>query len=124
MDEYCEKICTVLSDDQTLLKHAALAKDRIEEAKQTFRGSQVLAMRLRDFTKHLVPGIRDRPRGKVKYFNRERGFGFIATEEGDVFVHYTAIKATINRYLQIDQTVEFTPITTNKGIQAEDVTVI
>lgn len=126
MDRYCEDICAVLWDDVKLLNHAKQAVTSIETAQKTFTGDRYLAKRLRSFTMHLVPAIKSRPTGQVRYYNRERGFGFIASElhGEDVFVHYSAIKATIHRYLQVGQMVEFTPVKAEKGLQAEDVKII
>jgi CspA family cold shock protein len=46
--------------------------------------------------------------GTVKWFNAEKGYGFISREEGpDVFVHYSAIQATGYRSLEEGQAVEF-----------------
>jgi cold shock protein len=60
--------------------------------------------------------------GSVKFFNAEKGFGFIAREEGgDVFVHYSAIQATGYRTLQEGQRVEFDVVPGRKGEQAENV---
>lgn len=49
------------------------------------------------------------PQGTVKWFNAEKGFGFIAPEDGsaDVFVHYTEIQGTGFRTLEENQKVEF-----------------
>jgi cold shock CspA family protein len=126
IDKYCEDICGVLWDDAKLLDHADRAVGSIEVALKTFKGDKALAKRLRSFTAHLVPAIGSRPTGKVRYYNGDRGFGFIASEShgDDVFVHFTAIKATVHRYLQVGQIVEFTPVKTDKGWQAEDVKVI
>jgi CspA family cold shock protein len=44
--------------------------------------------------------------GKVKWFNDSKGFGFIETAEGDVFVHYSAIEGQGRRSLQEGQEVE------------------
>jgi CspA family cold shock protein len=44
--------------------------------------------------------------GKVKWFNDSKGFGFIETAEGDVFVHYSAIEGQGRRSLQEGQDVE------------------
>jgi len=61
--------------------------------------------------------------GTVKWFNAEKGFGFIAQDgDGpDVFVHYSAIDATGYRSLDEGQCVEFTQTQGQKGPQAENV---
>ena len=61
--------------------------------------------------------------GTVKWFNAEKGFGFIAPDDGsaDVFVHHTAIQADGYRTLQENQRVEFTAGQGQKGPQAEEV---
>lgn len=66
-----------------------------------------------------------REKGTVKWFNNEKGFGFIEREQGgDVFVHYKAIKAEGYRSLTEGQRVEFSVTQGQKGLQAEDVTII
>ena len=60
--------------------------------------------------------------GSVKWFNDAKGYGFIQCEEGkDVFVHYRAIRGEGHRTLAEGQQVEYTQITGDKGLQAEDV---
>ena len=61
--------------------------------------------------------------GVVKWFNSEKGFGFIAQDGGgpDVFVHYSAIAATGYRSLEENQRVEFEITQGSKGPQAENV---
>ena len=61
--------------------------------------------------------------GTVKWFNSEKGFGFIAPDEGgaDVFAHYTAIQANGYRSLEENQRVEFEIAQGAKGPQAESV---
>jgi CspA family cold shock protein len=60
--------------------------------------------------------------GTVKWFNDEKGFGFIQQEGGkDVFVHYSAISGTGRRTLAEGQEVTMTVTTGQKGPQAEDV---
>ena len=61
--------------------------------------------------------------GIVKWFNDEKGFGFIAREGGDdVFVHYTAINMEGRRSLREGQSVTFEVVSGEKGPQAENVT--
>ncbi|MBA2308183.1 MAG: cold-shock protein [Pseudonocardiales bacterium] len=64
--------------------------------------------------------------GTVKWFNAEKGFGFIAPEDGgaDVFVHYSEIQSGGFRSLEENQKVSFEIGQGNKGPQAIGVTVI
>jgi cold shock protein len=60
--------------------------------------------------------------GTVKWFNSEKGFGFIQQENGpDVFVHYTSIEMSGYRSLDEDQPVEFEVTQGPKGLLAENV---
>ena len=62
--------------------------------------------------------------GIVKWFNEEKGFGFIARESGDdVFVHFTAINMEGRRTLLEGQNVSFEVTAGQKGPQAENVTI-
>lgn len=64
-------------------------------------------------------------KGTVKWFDSEKGFGFIVTEDGkDLFVHYSAINATGHRSLEEGQSVSFEITSGSKGEQASNVTVI
>ena len=63
------------------------------------------------------------PRGKVKWFNSAKGYGFIQQEDGkDVFVHFSAIQGDGYRSLEEGQEVEFEIADSPKGPQAEKVT--
>ncbi|AMO54629.1 cold-shock protein [Endozoicomonas gorgoniicola] len=64
--------------------------------------------------------------GTVKWFNEEKGFGFIAQENGgpDVFAHFRQIKGDGFRTLKEGQRVEFTVTQGQKGPQAEDIVVL
>ncbi len=61
--------------------------------------------------------------GTVKWFNAEKGFGFIAQDGGgpDIFVHYSAIESSGFRTLEENQRVEFNITQGQKGPQAENV---
>ncbi|MCQ4043887.1 cold-shock protein [Streptantibioticus rubrisoli] len=61
--------------------------------------------------------------GTVKWFNAEKGFGFITQDEGgpDVFVHYSAIQASGYRSLEEGQRVEYEASQGQKGPQADSV---
>ena len=61
--------------------------------------------------------------GQVKWFNNEKGYGFIKYENlEDIFVHYSAIKKDGYKTLGEGDLVEFKLIETSKGLQAIDVT--
>ncbi|HHW74338.1 MAG TPA: cold-shock protein [Firmicutes bacterium] len=60
--------------------------------------------------------------GKVKWFNPEKGYGFIETEEGgDVFVHFSAIQTEGFKTLEEGQEVTFDVVEGDRGKQAENV---
>ncbi len=60
--------------------------------------------------------------GKVKWFNAEKGFGFIESNEGrDVFVHFSAIQSEGFKTLEEGQSVEFEVVEGNRGPQAANV---
>ncbi|MEV4258087.1 MULTISPECIES: cold-shock protein [Actinomadura] len=61
--------------------------------------------------------------GTVKWFNAEKGFGFIAVDGGgpDVFVHYSAIQTSGYRSLDENQRVQFEVTQGNRGPQADQV---
>lgn len=62
--------------------------------------------------------------GKVKWFNAEKGYGFITGEDGkDVFVHYSSINAEGFKTLDEGQTVTYDIIESDRGKQASNVTV-
>ncbi len=63
--------------------------------------------------------------GTVKWFNAEKGFGFIAPTEGpDVFVHYSEIQGSGYKSLEENQQVEFDIVQGPKGPQASQVRAI
>ncbi len=64
-------------------------------------------------------------KGKVKNFNKEKGYGFIKTDEGkDVFFHYSELKMEGFKTVDANQTVEFEIIETEKGQRAVNITIV
>ena len=60
--------------------------------------------------------------GKLKWFNAEKGYGFIEREDGgDVFVHFSAIQSEGFKTLEEGQAVEFDVVQGNRGEQAANV---
>ncbi len=65
------------------------------------------------------------PTGTVKFFNAEKGYGFISRNDGaDVFVHFSAIMGSGYRSLEAGQNVEFEVGEGRKGQEAQNVRVI
>ena len=63
--------------------------------------------------------------GTVKWFNDEKGFGFITYDGGDVFVHFKEIQNLKGRKtLKENQQVSFVLVKSDKGLKAENVTVL
>ncbi len=64
------------------------------------------------------------PQGTVKWFNQEKGYGFISPDEGgeDLFVHYTGISGSGYKSLEEGQKVSYEATQGQKGMQAENVT--
>lgn len=65
-------------------------------------------------------------KGTIKWFNPQKGFGFIKSEDGgnDIFFHYSALKMTGFKTIQDGTEVEFDLVDGEKGVQASDVTKI
>ncbi|NTW71955.1 MAG: cold-shock protein [Eubacteriaceae bacterium] len=63
--------------------------------------------------------------GTVKWFNAEKGYGFLSTEaEGDVFVHFSALQMDGYKTLKEGQTVSFQIVDGDKGPQAANVNIL
>jgi len=72
-----------------------------------------------------LPQVATYHRGRVKWFNDPKGYGFIEGPHGeDVFVHYSAIDLNGYKSLREGQWVNYTLIDTPKGAQAQDVRLI
>jgi len=124
-EDYAKKLCAVLWDEKKAL---ALFRDcvvQLEARLQSFDGDRYLADRLRAFTAHLMPSNKQRPRGVVKAWNLDRAFGFVRADDGtDIFVHYTAIRETVHKYLREGEKVEFDAVQTERGPQARDLRIL
>ncbi|NMB34766.1 MAG: cold shock domain-containing protein [Firmicutes bacterium] len=60
--------------------------------------------------------------GRVKWFNAEKGYGFIESDEGgDVFVHFSAIQGEGFKTLEEGEEVTFDVVESDRGLQAENV---
>ena len=71
-----------------------------------------------DFTRREIYDMK----GKVKWFNNDKGFGFIEYKEGEeIFVHYSSILSSGYKTLVEGQYVEFELVRTDKGLQAKNV---
>ncbi len=69
--------------------------------------------------------MENRETGTVKWFNNQKGYGFITREGGDdVFVHYSSIRGDGYRTLEEGMKVEFSVKENDKGLQAYDVVVV
>lgn len=59
--------------------------------------------------------------GKVKKFNKEKGFGFITTDNGDVFFHYSQLLMEGFKTVDEGETVEFDLVEGDRGPQAQNI---
>ncbi len=59
--------------------------------------------------------------GKVKWFNAEKGYGFINSDEGDIFVHFSAVQGDGFKTLDEGQDVQFDIVQGARGLQAANV---
>jgi len=68
----------------------------------------------------------ERIQGRVKWFNEEKGYGFIARDDGgdDVFLHFSELRGSGFKTIRDDQAVEFEVVQGPKGPKAADVTEI
>ncbi len=72
--------------------------------------------------KKVVRKMAEKERGKVKWFNNSKGYGFIERASGgDIFLHYSSIKVDGYRTVKEGQEVEFIVTNGTKGLQADEV---
>ena len=68
-------------------------------------------------------GFKHMPQGTVKWFNEEKGYGFITPDDGgdDIFVHFSGIAGEGFKYLEEGDRVSYEATRGRKGMQAENV---
>jgi cold shock protein len=139
INQYCSKIQKILWDNDKALINFT------ETTKLIDLGVEKTGLKLNNATRHNDPtrrrnfttelislitpekdskNIQDgqRQKGFVKWFDSDRGYGFIESEKGDdLFVHYSAIWGSGYKNLIKDQKVEFSIVEGVKGLQAKDV---
>lgn len=80
------------------------------------------AQTLEGFNKGMVSKMAEKEKGKVKWFNNSKGYGFIERASGDdIFLHYSSIKIDGYRTVKEGQEVEFVVTNGEKGLQADEV---
>lgn len=80
---------------------------------------------MRGFLLVYIGGTVTMSTGKVKWFNAEKGYGFITSDEGkDIFVHYSSIQADGFRTLEEGQKVSYEVVESDRGQQASNVSVV
>lgn len=126
MDEYCDKLTPVLWNRSEALEKFTQVKQIIENALSQTTLNRYDTPRLRAFTIELLNAPRtERLSGTVKYYNDQRGFGFIEVPgEPDLFVHITAMRTSAVKELLVNQVVEFSIVEGKQGTEARDVEII
>lgn len=120
--EYAKKLCDILWEPDTSLAKFRECISQLEAKLAQFSGDKRQPDRLRAFTSTLIVSKAQRPQGMVKLWNLERGFGFIRGDDGrDVFVHQSAIRDNIHKYLREGERAEYDTFLSDKGLQARDV---
>lgn len=135
MDAYCLHLLMLLGDETTARRSFSQCAELLNSVLKASPSKGRESDRLRAFTAELIaatsakvsgatPGAVERKRGRVKDFSAIRGFGFIAVDNGEVFVHYTGIKGAGYRSLSKGQIVEFVISEGRKGPEAREVEVV
>ena len=127
VDEYSASLLEILANDDSATALFGAAQTVIEKALKETKYNKQEAHRLRAFTAELVAmaskgkdaaiASTKKVRGTVKWFSDVRGYGFIGSSEGDLFVHARDVVGTEDRMVPGVE-VEFTVMNTPKGRQA------
>ncbi len=108
-----------------LLSAAAVFIGSIVTSRITARAAPLPGTNSAEALATSIAGDDDRETGQVKWFNRTKGFGFIVRDAGgEIFVHHRNIRGSGRRSLRDGESVRFKVATHDKGLQAEDVSVV
>ncbi|MBD3339394.1 MAG: AIPR protein [Candidatus Lokiarchaeota archaeon] len=134
---YCEGLLKILSNKKQSLELFIEIVTIIDNILKQYGKKSEIAKQDETFTNDLISYLYcfdndtqyptsiatvERERGTVKWFSEIRGYGFIESDhEVDIFVHYSAIRGEGYLYLEEGERVEFSIISTEKGLQAQDV---
>lgn len=103
----------------------AVASDFAARPKPAPRQPQAAAVMEDDEEEDIIDPNDGREEGEVKWFNTNKGYGFITRDNGeDVFVHFRAIRGRGPRMLAEGQIVRYHVIKNERGLQADDVSII
>ncbi|HSP31790.1 MAG TPA: cold shock domain-containing protein [Halomonas sp.] len=103
----------------------AVASDFAARPKTASRQPQAAAVLEDDEEEDIIDPNDGREEGEVKWFNTNKGYGFITRDNGeDVFVHFRAIRGRGPRMLAEGQIVRYHVIKNERGLQADDVSII
>lgn len=103
----------------------AVASDFAARPKPAQRQPQAAAVIEDDEEEDIIDPNDGREEGEVKWFNTNKGYGFITRDNGeDVFVHFRAIRGRGPRMLAEGQIVRYHVIKNERGLQADDVSII
>lgn len=102
-----------------------VASDAMAGSKSASRSPQTAAPLEDDEEEDIIDPNDGREEGDVKWFNTNKGYGFITRDNGeDVFVHFRAIRGRGPRMLAEGQIVRYHVIKNERGLQADDVSII
>lgn len=136
IDQYCQELAEILWDEKAALKAFQKAVQILDSAFSQSNYSRVEAERRKVFTESIEELVRQsnksphvgltatvtRETGTVTEFSNIRGYGFISGDDGrNLFVHYSQIRGSGFRGLDIGARVSYVVVKTQKGVQAKDV---
>ncbi|RHX77459.1 AIPR family protein [Leptospira yasudae] len=121
IEDYCEKILAFLWNEEKCIQKFNEAGAIIDKALVKYSGEKSIAHRVRGFSELLVPGIlENKKNGTLKYYNPEKGYGFLHSDNEECFVHVSDFqKANLNPNMQMDY--KFDIVETDRGLKATNI---